>query len=387
MPHNSSPVPATPSGAFAYDFATGNTNPQSFPADGFADAAARVIPTMSILLNRYPGKYGHEGLRRLMAEREYEREGIHIDPDHIILTNGSMQAITLVAQALCQGDQSLIVMEEYCYPGSINAFRTMGIEMVGIPVDDKGMRTDALADTLEKLAKEGRLPRFIYTLATYQNPTGAVMPRDRRMQLIKLAHQYDCIIVEDNCYADVHFDGEKPPAFYALDNDPRHIYLCSLSKIFAPGVRLGYLTAAPEMLERILAQRHDAGPNTLAAAITDEYLRDRLWQHVNMANAALKKKRDTMLGALSEHTGNLCSFTRPVGGLFIWLQLADDIDPIRLLEIANENSVNFLPGANFHVHGKAGPYLRLAFGFPTIEEIETGIARLADSMRAARRSQ
>jgi 2-aminoadipate transaminase len=369
-----------------YDFATGNTNPENFPIDALAAAAAEVIPTMVVELNRYQGKFGHLGLRTLMAQREFDREGVKIDPEQIILTHGSMQAITMVADALCQGDDPLIVMEEHCYPGSINAFRSMGIEMVGIPLDEKGMRTDLLAEALADLESQRRKPDFIYTLATYQNPTGTVMPRDRRLELIELARRYDCVVVEDNCYGDVHFEGEKPPAFYALDDDPRHIYICSLSKVFAPGVRLGYLTAAPAMLERILTKRHDAGPNTLAAAITDACLRDRMWDHIETANVALKKKRDAMLATLAEHSGNLYSFSRPVGGLFIWLEMADDIDMDRLLAIAEERQVKFLPGGSFNVRGEKGPYLRLAFGFPPIEEIEAGVAELAACIRDARRS-
>lgn len=370
-----------------YDFATGNTNPDTFPSDAFAEAAARVIPTLAVELSRYPGKYGHEGLRQLMADREFDREGVRLDPDNIILTHGSMQAITLVAQALCLGEGDLVVMEEFCYPGSINAFRSLGIELVGVPLDEKGMRMDALAETLDRLSREGRQPRFIYTLATYQNPTGTLMPRERRLELISLAHRYDCPLVEDNCYADVHFDGEKPPALYSLDDDPRHIYMCSLSKIFAPGVRLGYLTAAPAMLERILARRHDAGPNTLAAAITCEYLKGRLWQHVDMANAALKQKRDAVLDALQAHQGNLFSFSKPAGGLFVWLQIAEDIDIPRLQQIAADNSVSFLSGASFHVDGRDCPNIRLAFGYPQLADIEEGISRLADCMREARRTK
>jgi 2-aminoadipate transaminase len=151
-----------------------------------------------------------------------------------------------------------------------------------------------------------------------------MMPRERRLELIELARRHDCIVVEDNCYADVHFEGEKPPAVYALDDDPRQVYLCSLSKIFAPGVRLGYLTATPAMLERILAKRHDAGQNTLAAAITHEYLQDRLSRHINVVNAALKVKRDAILAALEAHLGNLCSFSHPIGDLFIWVRLPDE---------------------------------------------------------------
>jgi 2-aminoadipate transaminase len=371
----------------AYDFATGNTNPETFPTDGFAEAAAGAIKAMAADINRYHGKYGHEGLRQLMADREFAREGVRIDPENIVLTNGSMQSITLVTEALCQGQGDVVVMEEYCYMGTINYFKSLGIEMAGVAMDAHGMRMDSLAETLQRLADEGCKPRFIYTLPTYQNPTGTMLPRERRLELVDLARRHDVVVVEDNCYGDVHFDGDKPPALYSLDDSPRQIYICSLSKIFAPGVRLGYVTAAPEMIERILAQRHDAGPNTLAAAITHAYLKDRLWDHIETANVGLKAKRDAMLGALETHLGNLCSISPPVGGLFIWVRLPDDLDPGHLLEVANRHDVNFAHGSTFHIHSDAGPYIRLAFGFPSVAEIETGIERLGIAVREARGSQ
>ncbi len=367
-------------------FATGNTNPETFPSDAFADAAAGVLRGMATALNTYPGKLGHEGLRNLLAEREYDREGIRLDPDQILITNGSMQAVTLAAEVLAPNRGDIVVMEEYCYVGSIRAFQAMGLEMVGVPVDEHGMRMDALAATLDRLVREGRRPGFIYTLATYQNPTGAVMPEARRRELIDLARRHDCQVVEDNCYADVHYDGDVPPALYALDSDPRQVYLCSLSKIFAPGVRLGYLVVRPPLLERVLARRNDAGPNTLAAAITHAYLQDKLWQHIATANAALKVKRDTMLDALHRHLGNECQVSRPAGGLFIWIRLPEDVDPGRLKEIAVGLGVDFAHGSDFHIRNDAGPYIRLAFGFPTTAEIETGVARLGAAVRQARGS-
>lgn len=367
-------------------FATGNTNPETFPSDAFADAASSVLRGMASALNTYPGKLGHEGLRRLMAQREETREGVAVNPDHILLTNGSMQAVTLAAEAFAPNRGDLVVLEEYCYVGSIRAFNAMGLEMVGVPVDEHGMMTDALGQVLDRLAAEGRKPGFIYTLATYQNPTGAVMPLDRRRELIALAQRHDCVVVEDNCYGDVHYEGEVPRALYALDPDPRQVYLGSLSKIFAPGVRLGYLMARPPLLERILARRNDAGPNTLAAAITHAYLQDKLWQHIAMANAALKVKRDTMLDALNRHLGNACSVSRPAGGLFVWIRLPDDVDPGRLKEIAAGHGVDFAHGSDFHIRNDAGPYIRLAFGYPTAAEIETGCERLGAALRQARGS-
>ena len=366
-----------------YDFSSGNTNPETYPGEELAAAAARVIPGLAASLNTYPGKLGHEGLRRLLADRESAREGVEVDPDHIVLTNGSMQGVTLVAETFCEGSDDRVLLEELTYNGTIEAYRSLGIEMVGVPVDGNGMRTDRLADLLDEMVREGRPPRFIYTLATYQNPTGAMMPRARRAELLACAKRHGCLVVEDNCYGDVHYDGEKPPALYALDDYPDQVYICSLSKIFAPGVRLGYVVARPPHLDRILARRHDAGPNTLSAAITAEYLAQDLWGHVERANAALKMKRDTMLAALEAHLGNWCSWSRPVGGLFIWVRLPDGIDTDALAAAAADRGVAFKPGSEYHVAGSEVPYIRLAFGYPDVGSIETGVARLGESIREA----
>jgi 2-aminoadipate transaminase len=369
---------------YEWDFSTGNTNPETYPADDLVAAASKAIPEMASLLNRYHGKFGHEGLRRLMAERESEREGVPVDFEQLVLTNGSMQGVTLVAETLCEGHDDVVVMEEFCYSGTVAAYRALGIEMVPVPGDGLGMRVDDLAEIMARLNAEGRKPRFIYSLATYQNPTGAVMSTERRLRLIEIAKQYDCTLVEDNCYGDVHFEGPKPPALYALDDWPNQIYLCSLSKIFAPGVRLGYFIAKPPLLDRLLARRHDAGPNTFAAAITHEYLKDRLWEHCETANRALKIKRDAMLDALEANLGNKCSWSRPVGGLFIWVRMPDDIDMAKLAEIAEERGVGFVPGASYQLHGEEVPYIRLAFGYPSVDDIESGIPVLAECIEAAR---
>ena len=369
------------------DFSTGTTNPETFPTERLAAAAAQAVRDHAVELNTYPGKLGHEGLRRLMAAREREREGVEMDPGRIMLTNGSMQAVTLVAEALCEGHDDVVVMEEYCYSGTISAYKTLGIEMAGVPLDGQGMKMDALAETLARLHKENRPPRFIYTLPTYQNPTGAVMPRERRVELLRIAREYNCIVVEDNCYGDVHFEKcDKPSALYSLDDGPNQIYLCSLSKIFCPGVRLGYLTASSdELLERLMARRHDAGPNTLAAAISAQYLEQNLWEHCERANMALKEKRDAMLNALESELGNTCSWSHPPGGLFIWVQVPDDVDRRKLETLAAGREVSFAHGWDFHIHAGGGPFIRLAFGWAAVDDIREGIARLARCIEQARR--
>lgn len=369
-----------------YDFGSGTTNPETFPVDALAEAAARAVRNVGTALTRYPGLLGHQGLRELMAKRELEREGVAISPDHIALMNGSMQAVTLVAEALMTGDDDMVVTEELTYVGTISAYNRLGLEMLGQPLDAHGMRMDALEQTLAKLADQDRKPRFIYTLASYQNPTGTVMPRERRLELIEIARRYDVPVVEDNCYGDVHFEGDKPPALYALDDSPSQIYICSLSKIFGPGVRLGYLFARPPMLEQLLARRHDAGNSLLAASIVHEFLRDNLWEHTEFANKALKEKRDAVLNGLAEHLGNICTWSEPVGGLFIWVGLPDDVDLDRLFELAADKKVGFARGARFHVRGEDVQNIRLAFGHPKLDEIHEGMRLLAECIRDARRA-
>jgi len=369
-----------------YDFGSGRSNPETFPIEQLQAAAVRVIEREVDALNNYPGNLGYLPLRQAMARRESDREGVAVDPDHLMLTNGSMQAVTLVAEALQEAPGDTVIVEEYSYPGTLAAYRSLKLDMVAIPLSEHGMQLDVLEEKLTALEKDGRLPKFIYTITTYQNPTGFTMPAEHRRKLIDIARRFDIPIVEDNCYGDVHYEGPVAPAIYAMDDDPRHIYLCSLSKILAPGLRLGYLLARPPMLERILARRHDAGSNTLAAAIVAEFYRDGIWPHTKMGNEALKFKRDLTLQGLAESLDDLCVWSMPVGGLFIWVRLPDDIDRQRLMERASEKGFRYLPGIAFHFENADVPYLRLAFGHLTEQQIRDGIPLLAQSIRETRTS-
>lgn len=369
-----------------FDFAVGQTNPETFPAEAFKAAAARAIDAEHDMFNRYPGALGHLRLRELMAARESEREGVPVSPELLALTNGSMQAVTLVGQALMERRGDVVVTEAFTYSGTIAAYKGIGLDMVGVAMDEHGMRMDALADTLARLEREGRLPRFIYTLTTYQNPTGTVMPLDRKRELLTLAARYGIPIVEDNCYGDVHFDGDVVPALFALDPGPDQIYIGSLSKILAPGVRLGYLHAREPRFSEIVAHRHDAGSNYFAAAVVAEFYRDGIRDHCEVANPVLKRKRDLLLAGLERELADLCVWSRPPGGLFLWLRVPDDVDMGRLVELAAADGFHFATGQSFHVRREPVPYLRLAFGHVPDEDIEAGIPVLAKNIRAARTS-
>lgn len=369
-----------------YDFGTGRSDPSTFPAEALKAAAVKVIGEQAEELTMYPGSLGHPGLRAAMAKREGEREGVIIDPEHLVITNGSMQAVTLTAEALQENKGDTVLVEEFSYPGTLGAYRSLGLEMVGIKLDEGGMRIDHMAAELERLDKEGRKPKFIYAISTYQNPTGFNMPRSRRLEMIELAAHYQVPIVEDNCYADVHYEGDIEPAIFALDDNPHHIYLGSLSKILAPGFRLGYIYARPPMLETLLARRHDAGSNYLSAAIAAEFYKDGIEAHAAVTNPVLKIKRDLTTGGLANEVADICTWSNPAGGLFIWVRVPDDVDRKKLYAMAQENGVNYLPGTSFHYQNRNKPYLRLAFGHLSEQQIEDGIPILARCIRESRTS-
>ena len=366
-----------------YDFAVGQTNPETFPVEAFKRAAIQAIEDEHASFNQYPGGKGHPQLRALMAQRESEREGVRVDPEMMALTNGSMQGVTLVGQALMDAPGDQVITEAFTYSGTIAAYKGIGLDMVGIPVDESGMRMDHLEAHLRSMKKK---PKFIYALTAYQNPTGVNLSLKRRYRLIELAAEYEIPVVEDNCYGDVHFDGDKPPALYALSDDAHHIYLCSLSKIFAPGVRLGYILARRPYFEQIVGRRFDAGSNTFAAAVMAKFYEENLWAHCEAANVALKRKRDLLVSRLKDVLEDECVWSHPTGGLFLWLRLPEDTDLDRLRAVATEKGFNYAEGRDFHVTGERVPYIRLAFGHVPDDAIIEGIPVLAQCVQRARSS-
>ena len=367
-----------------YDFAVGRTNPETFPIERVQRAAHAAIANEYAELTNYPGKLGHERLRATMAQRESEREGVAVDADSLALTNGSMQAVTLIAEALTQPGDT-VICEEVTYGGTIAAYRSLGIDMVGLPVDENGMRVELLEAKLDELGA-ARQPKFIYALTTYQNPTGANLSLPRRRALIDIAAERNIPIVEDNCYGDVHYDGDKPPALYALTDYENIVYVCSLSKILAPGLRLGYFIAKPKLQDAILARRHDAGGNALAAAVVAELYKDGVWPLTEELNDALKVKKNLVVEGLAASGSDVCVSSNPSGGLFVWVRFDADVDQQKLALLAAERQFFYAPGANFHIRGESVPYLRLAFGHVPDDDIEAGMPILAQCLREARTS-
>lgn len=365
-----------------YHFGGGCPDPGSFPLAGLAEAAQRVLPQLREALSNYPEAKGYRPLREVAAARFQRREGVALDPDSFCLTNGSQQAITLVCQALVRrGDP--VLTEEFLYPGTLRALRHVGARVIGIPMDAEGMRMDALEATLHELAAAGTPPAFIYTTPTYQNPTGATLSIPRRRRMLELARAHRVPIVDDNCYGDLDFDRPAPPALKALDEDDQVILFESFSKIMGPGIRLGCFSCDAARMEKILAHKIDGGTTVLAAAILAEYLREHLNEHLTEIQRIVARKRDAVCEALDRHLGDLCAWNRPAGGYFIWVRVPDDCDLTRMNTLASAAGINYGQGRAFHAADQPIPYFRLSFAYPSLEEIDAGVAEMAHCVRAA----
>lgn len=372
-----------------YNFGAGRPDPSSFPSDELAKAAARILSAKGTELVHYPDGKGYRPLREIAAMRFERSEKKPLSVEEIALTSGSMQALQLITEAFVNpGD--VIITEEFTYSGSLGVFRNRGARLEGVPLDEHGMRMEALEATLKRLADRGTLPGFIYTIPSHQNPTGSILPVDRRRRLLELARTYNTLVVDDHCYGDVIFDENKAaPTLYTLDDTGTVVYVGSFSKILGPGVRLGYFTAPEPLMSQILHNKRDGGTNALASMIVAEYFKDHLWSHIAEVNAVMKARRDAMAEALAEHFGPLgeeVRWSNPPGGLFIWVRVPDATDVGRALRMASERGVVSAAGQAFSAADENVPYIRLAYGFPSIDDIRDGVPILAECVKAAQRT-
>ena len=364
-----------------YPFGSGRPDPASLPSRALADAAARVVPELGDELARYPGSLGYEPMRQVMAERFERREGAALPIERTALTTGSMQAVTLMAQYFVEKPGDVILTEEFTYSGTIGAYNREGATLVGVEIDEHGMKMDSLVEKIKACTKEGNKPRFIYALVTYQNPTGSIMPVERRRELLDIAHRYDIPVVEDHCYADTIYDDHHVPALITLGSDATVLHIESFSKILGPGVRLGCFTGPNPVFSEILSLRRDGGPSTLNAAIVCEFFRESLSDHLKTINAIVKEKRDLMLGLLAENRDVFEWNSEPRGGLFAWVKLPDVTDVVTCEQAAESRGIDYATGKAFHVYHEDVPYLRLAFGYASLDEIREGIPLLAECLR------
>ncbi|MGI9418947.1 MAG: PLP-dependent aminotransferase family protein [Geminicoccaceae bacterium] len=376
------PAPAAKWTGFPrYNFIGGHNDADHVPVEKLAEAARDVLRRDGKTLATYrleSGPQGHIGLRRFIAAKLNARAQIACDADDVLVTTGSLQVLDLVNAAFLEPGDTVIV-EADCYAGTLSRLQSAGARYVGIDLDDQGMRMDHLASVLNELKAKGTKPKFLYTIPTVQNPTGTVLSKARRLELLRLASAHDIPIFEDDCYADLLWEGERPPAIRALDDDGRVIYCGSFSKSIAPALRVGYAVAEWPVISRLLSLKDDAGSGALEQMTLAAFDVESFDDHVTALQGGLQEKCDVMMNALDEHFGTSATFDAPKGGIFIWVTLPETVDTSALAEAAAKEGLTLNPGAEWSADPVEGRRkLRLCFANPSKEVIREGVARLAE---------
>jgi 2-aminoadipate transaminase len=376
------PAPAAKwTGLAKYSFIGGNNDPDQVPVEGLIDAVNAVLKREGKTLATYglaSGPQGYRPLRDFLTAKLRRDAGINCVADDILIVSGSLQALDLVNQTLlAHGDT--VIIERDTYQGALTRLARLGVNAVGIPLDHDGMRIDALAAALADLRHRGVTPKYIYTIPTVQNPTGTIMPEARRAQLLKLAQEYGVPIFEDDCYADLIWDGQRPPALYAMSRNAGVIHIGSFSKSIAPALRVGYIVAPWNALSRMLALKTDAGSGALEQMVLAEYCAPHFVDHVPKLTRGLRAKLDTLMEALNEQFGTSAEFEDPKGGIFLWVKLPDHVDTLKLYQAALAAGVAINPGPEWSTDkAYSGSRLRLCFASPSHDQIREGVAVLAD---------
>lgn len=371
-------------GRVKYDFTGGNNDPDGLPLDGLIAAAETVLRREGRTLSTYgldSGPQGYRALREFLVAKLKADAGIACAADDILITSGSLQALDLInATLLERGDT--VVIEEDCYQGSINRLIRLGVTPVGIPLDRHGMRVDALSIALDDLKRKGIRPKYIYTIPTVQNPTGTILPVERRQEMLRLAAAHGVPIFEDDCYCDLVWSGERPPALYAMSEDGGVIHIGSFSKSIAPALRIGYIVAPWDVMSRTLALKTDAGTGALEQMVLAEYCTAHFSKHVPVLRRGLRAKLKTLMESLDQHFGAAAEFDEPEGGIFLWVKLPDAVDAAKLYQPALAAGVAINPGPEWSVNKEhSRSRMRLCFASPSHEEIHQGVAMLAEVCR------
>ncbi|TDI90272.1 MAG: PLP-dependent aminotransferase family protein [Chloroflexi bacterium] len=381
---NSSDTPLNVVKHAKYDFAVAYPAPETLPMDGLIQALRTAVDSDSVKTAQgmayYPHQLGSQELREYTSEKLTSDRGFTVGADEIALTNGSGESIGLVIQALTNpGD--VVLAEEFVYMGTLNQLRRSGADIRGVAIDDGGIIPEALDEQIAELTVNGSKPKYLYTIPEHQNPTGSTLSAERRKAILDIAHRHRMPILEDDCYVDLRFEGETQPAFRALDDSGIVVYVASYSKLLAPGLRLGYFTAAPEVMRRALGFKQGSGPNQFAAMAIEGFLRNNLDSHRDSFSPVLRAKRDAMVASLEENFGGSgAEWSTPEGGCYVWLTMPEGADIASIRDEVLEQGVGYVAGTNFEADasGRTGHNCaRLCFAFESTQKNTEGIALLA----------
>jgi 2-aminoadipate transaminase len=367
-------------------FGGGMPDPSTFPVEDIAKIVSYVLEAYPHRALQYGSTEGVAELRQEIAKFSESYAGIKARPENIIVTVGSQEALELLGRVFIDpGD--VVITENPTYMAALQAWRVYQPKLVGVPMDEHGMVVEALEEAVRKLRAEGARIKFVYTIPTAQNPSGLTMTQDRRKYLLEVAERYDLLVVEDDPYSYFLFEPIQVSPIKALDKSDRVIYLSTASKIFAPGFRLGWVIADEEVVRWFNLAKQALNLNTsnfVQYIFLEGLRRNVVLKNMPHVRELYKRKRDAMLAALETYMPPGVSWTRPSGGMFIWATVPPHIDTRELLKVAvSQYKVAFIPGHGFFVDQSVRNAMRLNFTYPTFEQINEGIRRLAMAIKGA----
>jgi 2-aminoadipate transaminase len=356
------------------------------PVEALAAAAQSALtgPYRQSALE-YGPEPGTPRLVQALIERFNETEGLALTPENMMLVTGATAGVDASARLFARSGQAVLV-ESPSYRDALHVMRDQGLDLVGVPLDGEGIALDALSEAFSRLHAEGRPPALLYTIPTFQNPTGVTATRARREAVIALAREYNCRIVEDNVYRDLSFEGAVPPSYYALAGGEGVIRVGSFTKTLAPGLRLGWLIASPEDVARCAnsgVSVMGGGANPFAAHVVADYLAGGGWAAYIARLCDLYRERcGVALDALARHMPPGVTWTEPDGGYFLWVTLPENVRVTPLADAARQKGVLFAVGNGFFTDPAMGEHhLRLSFSFVPLPDLERGIALIAEAIR------
>ena len=370
----------------AVSLSLGFPYPESFPNDELLSAARGVFAEEGDVALQYTGGQYASGLADVVAGHA-RRRGIDCDAGEVVLTNGSTHAIDVVCRLFLEPKDSIFV-EAPTFMGALRLFKNYDADVTGFRMDADGLDVSSVADELAARRESGRpIPKLFYTIPTFQNPTGTTLSVDRRRRLLDLAEEYDFVVLEDDAYGLLRYDGEDVPPLKALDDHGRVVHVSTFSKTIAPGVRTGWVIADGVIIEQV-DRLNAGGTNTFTQGVVGRYCRDGYFdENVADVRRSYEQRRDQMLDRLAAYMPPGTEWSEPEGGFFVWVTLPDGLDSAALLSTAAEEGVVYLPGEHFFEGDRGNDSLRLSFSFATPDEIDRGIKALARAVELTLEAQ
>jgi len=361
--------------SFGYPF------PDSFPVEDMTKAAVASLAEEGTLTLQYGGGPSAENLRQFLFDRA-ARKGIAKEGNDIMLTAGSMQALDIAGRTLMDFDD-VVMVEAPTYFGALRVFQSWGAQIIGFPLDDQGLVTDVVAQQLAAWRTAGRaIPKVFYVIPNFHNPGGVTMSLARRQALLKLAAEYDFLIIEDDAYGELRFEGEPVPSLKALDTGMRVIQTGTFSKVIAPGVRLGWAVGPAPLIEEMGHVNVGGGLSTFVEGILFSYCRDGdLDARIDDLRGQYRTRKDAMVASLETHMPAGVTWNNPEGGFFLWLEVPAEVDMDKLAGKARDLGVTYVGGSAFFTDGRGKNYARLCFSFCTPEQLDRAVGIIAELIK------